>query len=239
MLAPRFAHLLFDLFGTLVDYAPQTSAGRYARTCRLLSDAGVDLSEAQFLRHWERCFAEFDGGAAELEEYSMHALGGYFLRQLFGAEPTSELLDGFVGQYLSEWNTGVDYSHDVGTVLARLVEHFTLVLVTNTHDASSVAEHLRRAGITDYFEHVVTSVEHGRRKPCPSIFARALELSGGRKETSLFIGDSYEADYQGATAAGIRCWLIDPGNRHGLPADERLDHVREVPMRLSELGYRC
>ena len=68
-----------------------------------------------------------------------------------------------------------------------------------------------------YFDYVITSVEHGKRKPSRSIFEHALHASNGLKETALFVGDSYALDYKGALSAGIPCLLIDPEKHYDVP----------------------
>jgi putative hydrolase of the HAD superfamily len=75
-------------------------------------------------------------------------------------------------------------------------------------------------------------VEHGKRKPSSCIFERALASSAGTPETSVYVGDSFEADYLGATRAGIECWLIDPKHRHDVPETARLGHILEIRARL-------
>ena len=51
----------------------------------------------------------------------------------------------------------------------------------------------------------------GRRAPSrtAAIFARALELAGARPRTRWHVGDTLEADVEGALAAGLRPVLID------------------------------
>jgi putative hydrolase of the HAD superfamily len=87
-------------------------------------------------------------------------------------------------------------------------------------------------GVAHLFEHVVTSVEHGKRKPSACIFEHALALSTGGPETSVYVGDSFDADYVGATNAGLRCLLIDPQRLHAIPERARLEHVIETRARL-------
>ena len=86
-----------------------------------------------------------------------------------------------------------------------------------------------------YFAAVVTSVEHGRRKPSRCIFERGMATSGGTTETSIYVGDSFTSDYLGAVATGLRCLLIDPEHRHNVPEVHRLTHVAETKVRLDRL----
>jgi putative hydrolase of the HAD superfamily len=126
----------------------------------------------------------------------------------------------------------VQYLPGVPEVLAHLAERFTLVLVTNTHHADLVHGHLHAMGADRCFVVVVTSVEHGKRKPSPCIFDHALMRSGGTAEGALYVGDSFSCDYRGAVAAGMRPLLIDPDRRHDVPEGDRLSHVLEAPERL-------
>lgn len=94
--------------------------------------------------------------------------------------------------------------------------------------AALVHGHLDRMGVRQHFSAVVTSVEHGTRKPGPAIFAHTLELVRGSQQGSIYVGDSYAADYLGAAAAGIDCLLLDPDERHHIPARDRLRDIASV-----------
>jgi len=86
--------------------------------------------------------------------------------------------------------------------------------------------------VHQHFHSVVTSVDHGRRKPSPCIFQRALAAAGGRPHEAIYVGDSYAADYQGALAAGLQPLLIDPEHRHPIPAAHRIANIVETLARL-------
>jgi FMN phosphatase YigB (HAD superfamily) len=73
-----------------------------------------------------------------------------------------------------------------------------------------------------HFATVVTSVEYGKRKPSGCIFESAIERSGGKPESSVFVGVSYSADFLGAAKAGLRGLLIDPEQRDDVPRAHRL-----------------
>ena len=151
-----------------------------------------------------------------------------FLQRVLPHAPSAEVIARFRDAYLLEWNKGVEYIPGVTSLIADLSQRFELVLVTNTHHAGLVREHLDEMGIGRYFAAVVTSVEHGKRKPSRSIFESAVERSGGTPETSVYVGDSYSADYLGAIGAGLRGLLIDPECRYDVPRTDRLAHVLEL-----------
>lgn len=69
---------------------------------------------------------------------------------------------------------------------------------------------LEVVGLAPYFDAVVASALVGASKPDARIFQEALERVGARPETTLHVGDSPEADAEGARAVGITPLLIDP-----------------------------
>ena len=52
-----------------------------------------------------------------------------------------------------------------------------------------------------------------------------MEKAGAAVEHSLYVGDTYEADYVGATGAGMRCLLIDPQGAHDIDSAHRIDNI--------------
>jgi putative hydrolase of the HAD superfamily len=233
-LAPAPTHLLFDFFGTLVAYSESRVEQGFFRSHALLLERGVAIDYAGFLERWAGSFDELEIRAQDsLDEYSMDVVCKQFLSGVLPAPPEHGLVTLFRDTYLNEWNKGVRYIPGVPALLAELAESFTLVLVTNTHHADLVHGHLQAMGVADHFANVVTSVEHGKRKPSACIFDRALALSSGKPETSIYVGDSFVADYVGATDAGLRCLLIDPEHRHDVPNANRLTHILEARARLA------
>lgn len=71
-----------------------------------------------------------------------------------------------------------------------------------------VAEALRAAGLSDYFDVVIDSSLVGVEKPDPRIFQAALDALAVGPEESLYVGDLYEVDVVGARAAGIEPVLL-------------------------------
>lgn len=62
--------------------------------------------------------------------------------------------------------------------------------------------------LADYFKTVTISTEVGAAKPDPLMFATALQKHGCHAAEAWHVGDSYEQDYEGATAAGLKgIWL--------------------------------
>jgi len=68
--------------------------------------------------------------------------------------------------------------------------------------------------LTRLLDHVVISAAVGVRKPGAGFFQHAAQLVGCSVEEMLFVGDDYDNDYLGATAAGLSALLLDPHNRY-------------------------
>lgn len=226
-------HLFFDFFGTLVTYSPSRTRQGYPATHRLLRDAGSDLGYADFLRGWDRVAGRFERAAERsLREYSMHDVCGQFLAETLGHPAPAPLLERFIVTYLAEWNRGVVYLPELPALLERLARRFTLGVITNTHDAALVPDHLAEMGVAHHFCDVITSVEHGARKPAPQIFEHALGALSASADTSLYVGDSRAPDYDGARGAGLAACLIDPDRSAGVPEAHRLSHILELERHL-------
>ncbi len=67
---------------------------------------------------------------------------------------------------------------------------------------------LKALNLAEYFTSVTISTEVGAAKPDSQIFTAALQKHNCLAENVLHIGDSFKADYCGATTAGLKAiWL--------------------------------
>ena len=226
-------HILFDFFGTLVEYSPSRTEQGYGRSHALLRSFGSGLEYPGFLDLWSKVSEEFDRRANDdHSEFSMHEVSEHFLESAIGTAPGGEMVDAFVDSYIEEWNKGVTYLDGVNELLERLASRYNLGIVTNTHLAALIDEHLKKMKATSHFKVIVTSIGELCRKPHAQIFLRALELLGSSPARTLFVGDSYEADYLGATQVGMDCFLIDAARQAQVPAENRLVSLYELENRL-------
>ena len=110
---------------------------------------------------------------------------------------------------------------EVSAVLASLREHGISLAVVSNFD-SRLPPLLDGLGLAAFFDAVVCSGEVGAAKPDGAIFAHALAALGVEAPEALHVGDSREADYDGARAAGIEALLVDrraTANHAGLITD--------------------
>ena len=79
---------------------------------------------------------------------------------------------------------------------------YNLYIITNGfRDVQN--QKMKSSKINKYFKKIYDSESVGVKKPNPDIFNFAIEDSNSLKSESLMIGDSYEADKEGALNAGL------------------------------------
>jgi putative hydrolase of the HAD superfamily len=194
--------VLLDALGTLVELEPPAP-----RLRRLLREAGFDVDE-------QRAAAGF---AAEIGYYLAHHLEGSDPRALEDLrDRCAEAMRGALGLpgldrgtarrvmlAALEFTAFPEVPHALGEL--RRAGH-ALVVVSNWD--CSLPDWLRKAGLLELVDGVVSSAEVGAAKPDPAPFRRALELAGAEPGAALHAGDSLENDVAGARAAGVRAVLV-------------------------------
>ena len=113
-------------------------------------------------------------------------------------------------------------------VLTKLkAEGYHLGIISNFD--SRVYNVMRNLGIYNYFDTLVISSEAGHAKPAAEIFHIALNKSGSHPDHCIHIGDDIENDYYGATAVGIKTFLLDREEEHeSHGGDEKLSDPNQL-----------
>lgn len=225
--------ILFDLFGTLVEYEPNRQRIVYPETLQLVQQMGGPQDHETFLITWDAASAALErASASTLAEFTMLDAAQAFAVSV-GLEPSPDQVAELAARFLAEWKRHVRAVDGICDLIAALAGSYRLGVVSNTHDPDMVPSMLRSMGVAEYFEVVLLSVSHGYRKPHPSIYQVAMERMGCGASAIAFVGDSYEADYLGPRRAGMRAYLIDPKACHRIPEANRLESVLALPERLA------
>jgi putative hydrolase of the HAD superfamily len=230
--------VLFDFFGTLVDYSPSRTEQGYAAAHDVLRANGCGLAEPDWLAVWAVVSEALDAAAdSSGVEFSMHDAFAAFTAECAVGPVTDELAERFIEAYAAAWVTGITPIDGVPAILEDLRrDGYRLAVVSNTHDPGLVPAQLDRVGIAGAFEAVVTSIAVGRRKPDSAIYAAALAALGVLADDCTFVGDTYRPDYVGPRAAGMDAFLISRPGTSDVPEDRRLDSVLDLPARLRRRG---
>jgi putative hydrolase of the HAD superfamily len=88
-------------------------------------------------------------------------------------------------------------------LLDYLKDKYTLHIITNGFEEIQ-SKKMINSKIHHYFDQIITSESVGVKKPNSRVFEFALEVANAKKENSVMIGDSLEADINGALSAGLQ-----------------------------------
>lgn len=219
-------HVFFDFFGTLVHYRDGVAGNPVARSLAFLGARGIALDAAALTARWQSVWDDIDREAsASLREVHMHESARRLFSEL-GVEVDEETVAGFVARYIDDWNEGVAPVDGLHGTLARIDAPASIV--SNTYYPPLVPAHVERLGLTARFERIVTSIDHGWRKPHDSIYRAALDAAGVAAADALFVGDNPLCDYHGPRRLGMRAVLIATRPQAGVREDDRIGRLADL-----------
>ena len=121
-------------------------------------------------------------------------------------------------------------------ILEELRERgYRIALISNASSQEAVEETLRRLGLIDYFDAVVTSRLVGVRKPDPRIFAYTLTLLQSKPSEAVHVGDRAYEDVLGAKLAGLYAIHLATSEPPSPIADKAVEKLEDIPDAISRL----
>ena len=236
--------IFFDLGSTLI-YCKDPWPPFYERAdrelTRALNEAGIPVDSATF-------YAEFGSfldsyyvrrGNDPVEVTTSVALEELLAQKGFRSiSPVllRQALDALYAVTQQNWFLEADALPTLETLRQR---RYALGLISNTSDDMNVQQLVDRWGLRPYFEFIVTSAGCGIRKPDRRIFQLALDHFGIRPEAAVMVGDTPEADIQGANDLGIHSIWITRRSEKTDPAPARPDAtirtLEEIPALLARM----
>ncbi len=203
---PLYQGITFDAAGTLIRVAEPVGE-TYAR---IAADVGATLSPAALDAAFLEVFPAmppmaFPGvNAADLPDAERdwwRDLVARVVAHAGGVDAFDDYFEALFAYYAdgAAWRAYPE-SHGVLEFLRR--RGLAIAVVSNFD--SRLPPILRELGLAPLVDHIIYSTGCGDAKPSPLIFRHALEQLGTSPESTLHVGDSLEADYNGAGAAGLR-----------------------------------
>lgn len=126
--------------------------------------------------------------------------------------------------HLSSYNHLLDNTIDV---LNYLKEAYTLHIITNGFEEVQHKK-MTMSKIDMFFKTITNSEMVGVKKPNPKIFNFALEQAKTDVESSIMIGDSYEADILGAQNIGMDVIFLDVNNSVSTNGIKKIDNLIQL-----------
>jgi len=200
-------HIFFDLDHTLWDF-DRNSGLTFEK---IFEDLNIKISLIDFLSVYEPINLKYWKLYRE-EQISKPDLRYHRLREAFDLieyYPDDDIVNQVSTAYIDHLS-GFNHLLD-GTieVLQYLQNSYQLHIITNGFEEVQRRK-LRNAKIDGFFHSVTNSDMVGVKKPNPKIFNFAMHSVSANPDESLMIGDSLEADIQGAESVGMRTIWFDP-----------------------------
>jgi putative hydrolase of the HAD superfamily len=196
----QIQHVFFDLDHTLWDFEKNSDL-----TFRKVFDKqNITLDLNSFLEVYKPLNLEYWKLYRE-EKVTKEELRYGRLKKTFDAVSYSisdDLIDVIAIEYiefLPDFNHLFEHTFEI---LDYLKGKYQLHIITNGFEEVQTKK-MQSSNILRYFNAVITSESVGVKKPNPKVFEYALESTKALKENSIMIGDSIEADIEGAISVGM------------------------------------
>lgn len=213
----KYTTVLFDLDGTLIDYAgAQKHAAKHIIEILELEDSPDTL---------KRIHEFLDGKVIQdIEACKPSAIepGSNEMRQTFRKAELNAEPDEFIELYFEGLEEHGEPLPGVIDLLKLLHGKFTIGIVSNGSGPVQ-RKRLQKSGMMEYLDLIVLSCEVGSAKPDPEILRFAMKLARSKTFDTLFVGDSAGSDMGAANAAGIDFVFVQPDGNFSAPGPRILE----------------
>ena len=199
--------VLFDVDFTLIYPGPMFLGEGYQAFC---ARYGIDVDASRFDEAVAAAAPLLD--VSDDAPYDPELFVAYTSRIIEGMGGRGPELDACSREIYAEWAACQHFElyDDVPQVFRILADAgIRIGLISNTQRClTTFQSHFELDGLVSA---TVSSFEHGRMKPHPSIFEEALMRLGASAAEAIMVGDSVRQDVEGALRAGMRAILLHRG----------------------------
>ena len=245
--------VLFDLFDTLLlirdgeaFYTPSLK-----KLHEFLVHKGVNVDFENFKRiYFEVRDSLYAEASKNFEEPHFNIRVSRTLQRLgYNFEISHPIVVGATMAFAEEFMHFVCLDDDAPLVLEKLHGKYKLGIVSNFAIPECVWKLLEKFDLKKFFDTVLISGAINKRKPCPTIFMKALEALNVSASETVFVGDTPSMDVAGSKALGIKTILIQrkhsakdasqsmvwkPKEEQHIKPDRIIKSLRELPSILED-----
>lgn len=234
--------VLFDMFDTLmmIEKDHEFYAPSIRRMYNYLCGRGVDVPferfEQTYIAERNKLFAAAD---PHFKEPHFNVRVAATLRALgYDYDVSNPVVAAATCEFCEEFCKYVRIDADAEDTLKALKAKYRLGMISNFAIPECVFKLLKAGGIDQFFDVIVVSGAVNRRKPHEEIFKSTLKLMDLKADEAVFVGDTIDADIEGAKAVGMSAIYIERRNQKAsqkyLP-DRTIKRLSELPAALLEL----
>jgi len=194
--------VVFDYGNTLIQFSePQIRDCDTALANVLQSLYGpLDFKELKAIRDSDRR-APYAG---DFLENDLAGISANAVRTLYNREPTGEDLRSILRVRYESFVQAVRAPDYLSDTLETLSAKYKLGLLSNYPDGAAIRATLGKLDIARYFDAVLVSGDVGRVKPNAAPFRKILDMLQVIPRQTLYVGDNWLGDIQGARRLGLR-----------------------------------
>jgi putative hydrolase of the HAD superfamily len=189
---------------------PDFNSPSMMRMYRYLSENGVDVPLARFQEAYNKARDELYAKAdPNLEEPHFNVRIALTLKMLgYNYDASSPIVLSASAEFCHEFMKYVYLDKDAKPLLRSLYGRYKLGIVSNYAIPECADKLLKTHGLSGLFDVVVVSGAVNKRKPSPEIFNRTLKALGVSAAETVFVGDTMDADIEGAKSVGMKAVYI-------------------------------
>jgi len=224
-----YQHIFFDLDHTLWDYDRNVSESLSELYIHYeLLSLGIPTFEAFFKSFHHVNYQLWDWyNVGKIDKDNLRKERFRMIFTHSGASPEN-IPESFEEDFMHRTSSKPHVFPYSNEILSYLQEKYKLHIITNGFNESQ-AKKITAAGLTEYFDLVVTSETTGHKKPDARIFHHTVEVLNTEHKHCLMIGDNPNSDILGAINAGIDQVYFNPEGRiTELEPTYTIAHLREL-----------
>jgi putative hydrolase of the HAD superfamily len=227
--------VIFDLDDTLYDCNYTNNPASVEAVCRYTAEELLHIEV-------ERVRAAFDEARLSVkedmlgDEAAQHNRLLYFQRtlEILGYPPISYALE--MHQYFwRDFLNRITLYEGAEAFLHKLRQQGIKIAICTDMTTHIQHRKLRRLGIGELIDVLVTSEEAGAEKPAPEIYRMVLRKLQVRPEEAVFIGDSLKKDVEGPAGLGMKAiWFHEGKQQVPYEQAESYRELEEIFKKMSE-----
>ncbi len=204
--------VLFDMFDTLmiINKGHDFYSPSLMRTYKYLNRNGINVDFETFEKAYDKVRDELYAKAdPNLEEPHFNVRVSLTLKILgYNYDACSPLVLSASCEFCDEFMKYVYLDKDAEMVLRALYGKYKLGIISNYAIPECVDKLLKTYGLEKLFDVVIVSAAVNKRKPSPEIFENTAKKLGVPPLETVFVGDTRDADVDGAKAVGMKSVYI-------------------------------
>ena len=204
------------------------------RMYKYLNRNGVNVSfdtfQKAYIKTRDELYAKAD---ANLEEPHFNVRVSETLKSLgYNYDVSSPIVAAATAEFCDEFMTFVYLDENTEKLLRTLHGKYKLGIISNFAIPECVHELLKTHDLDKLFDAIVVSGAVNKRKPSPEIFERTLKALGVSASETVFVGDTLDADIEGAKAVGMKAVYIERRIEkvEQVCPDQTIKSLSELPM---------